>query len=81
MSLGCYAVLKDKDKWTICAGGRRVITCGDRRTALATARHAAELLRRLGAGDRPGAGAQRKRKVAPIADSPRVSYRIGGELE
>jgi len=81
MRLGCYAVLKDKDKWTICAGGRRLITCGDRRTALATARHAAELLRRLDAGDRRGPGAQRKRKLDPTADSPPVSGQIGGELE
>jgi len=54
MGLGCYAVLKDKDKWTICAWGRQLITYGDRRTALATARRATELLGRLdGGGHRP----------------------------
>ncbi len=79
MGLGCYAVLRDRDKWTICAWGRQLIACGDRRTALATARHAAELLRGLDAGGRRPA--QRKRRLDPTADSPRVSHQTGRELE
>jgi hypothetical protein len=81
MGLGCYAVTKDKDKWTICAWGRRPITCGDRRTALATVRYATNLLRGLDGGGRRPAGPQRKRKLAPTAESRPVRHQIGGELE
>ena len=45
MESSCYEIVRDNDKWTICACGMKVIVCRDRRTALRTARHAAALLK------------------------------------
>jgi hypothetical protein len=42
-----YRVVKEIDRWTIIVGGRRIISCRDRRTAMRTARQAAELLKRF----------------------------------
>ena len=50
MDLACYAILRENDRWTICACGKPLITCRDRRTALKTARRAAELLARHDTG-------------------------------
>jgi hypothetical protein len=44
MASSCYEIVRDNDKWTICACGMKLIVCRDRRTALRTARHAMELL-------------------------------------
>jgi len=40
----CYEIVRDNDKWTICACGMKLIACRDRRTALRTARRAMALL-------------------------------------
>src|SRR5512140_3080010 len=45
MDLGVYTVVKEAKKWTISAGGIRIIACRDRRTAVQTVRRATELLR------------------------------------
>ena len=45
MESACYEIVRDHDKWTICACGMKLIVCRDRRTALRTARHAAALLK------------------------------------
>jgi hypothetical protein len=45
MQLSCYEIVRDNDKWTICACGMKLIVCRDRRTALRTARHAMALLK------------------------------------
>jgi hypothetical protein len=45
MESGCYEIVRDNDKWTICACGMKLIVCRDRRTALRTARKAAALLK------------------------------------
>ena len=45
MESTCYEIVRDHGKWTICACGMKLIVCRDRRTALRTARHAAELLK------------------------------------
>jgi len=45
MESTCYEIVHDHGKWTICACGMKLIVCRDRRTALRTARHAAELLK------------------------------------
>jgi hypothetical protein len=45
MESGCYEIVRDNDKWTICACGMKLIACRDRRTALRTAKQAAALLK------------------------------------
>ncbi len=65
MTLACHAVLRENDKWIICACGKRVIACRDRRTALKTARRAAELLAREEAGGAGGATADAGHPRAP----------------
>jgi hypothetical protein len=45
MESTCYEIVRDNDKWTICACGMKLIACRDRRTALRTARHAMALLK------------------------------------
>jgi hypothetical protein len=45
MESTCYEIVRDHDKWTICACGMKLIACRDRRTALRTARQAAALLK------------------------------------
>ena len=71
MGLGGYAVLKGQGQNGRSVPGKDgMITCGDRRTAPATARHAAELLRRIDAGAHRAMGAQRKRKLEPTAELP-----------
>lgn len=46
-----YRVVKEIDKWTIIVGGRRLISCRNRRIAMRTARQAAELLKRFEAAN------------------------------
>src|SRR5262249_12658022 len=44
MEAACYEIVRENDKWTICASGMKLIVCRDRRTALRTARRAMALL-------------------------------------
>ncbi len=44
MESGCYEIVRENDKWTICACGMKLIVCHNRRTALRTARLAMALL-------------------------------------
>ncbi len=57
MDLACYAIMRENDKWTICASGLPLITCRDRWTALKTARKAAQLLARDKTGKEGDTGA------------------------
>ena len=50
MESTCYEIVRDNDKWTICACGMKLIVCRDRRTALRTARDATALLKRAQTG-------------------------------
>jgi hypothetical protein len=59
-----YNVVKDTNKWTISAAGADVITCRDRKTAIKTARRAAELLREF-----ETAGDASPRYAGPKSDS------------
>jgi len=45
MESTCYEIVRENDKWTICACGMKLIVCRDRRTALRTARDATALLK------------------------------------
>jgi hypothetical protein len=65
MNHGVYTVMKESNEWTISAAGIRIIACRDRRTAIKTARRAAELLRTDGMTRRPPVREARPSKSTP----------------
>jgi len=66
MGSTCYEIVRENDKWTICACGMKLIVCRDRRTALRTARRATALLE----PDKRDAGAAEESKPRTPSTKP-----------